>query len=326
MFTISKTPPKAEYAFCYAKKPKSGNVINGLGEKEIRKPKVVFHSGDYSVEWADLEFLFHNISTPKEVFRVICMKWQHRKKDGFVAQKNQPVSHTASTTEEIRNFAKKMGITTFGVTPLDQQYIFEGIELPYINAVCLGMPMDRKEMAHVANPRGSLEIMETYRRVGNVAVSLAKYIRKMGWAARAIAGMEATDLLHIPLAVNAGLGQLGKHGSLISMEFGSNLRLSTVLTDLPLKLNSPIDIGVDDFCTHCQICKKACPADAISSEKQWVRGTKRWYVDFDKCVPYFCANYACGICIEVCPWSEAGRGKLISRKMIARRENRVRRY
>ena len=322
MFTISKTPPKAKYSFCYAKKPISGNVINGLGETEVGRPRVVFHSGDYSVEWADLEFLFHNISTPKEVLKVIWMKWQHRKKDGFVAQKRRSVSDTASTTEEIRKLAKELSITTFGVTPLDQQYVFEGIELPYINAICLGMPMDRKEMTHVTNPRGSLEIMETYRRVGRAAVSLAKHIRKMGWPARAIAGMEATDLLHIPLAANAGLGQLGKHGSLINLQLGSNLRLSTVLTDLPLKLNSPIDIGVEDFCTYCQICTKACPAGAISSKKQWVRGTKRWYVDFDKCVPYFCANYACGICIEVCPWSEAGRGKLISKKMMARRKIR----
>jgi len=324
MFIISKTPPKAEYAFCYIKKPKSGNTTNRLGETEVCRPSVVFHSGDYSVEWADMEFLFHNISSPKEVLKVIRMNWQHRKKDGFVSKKRR-VSNNSDTTEKIKNLAEKLGITTFGVTTLDPQYVFEGRDFSYTNAICLGMPMDRKEMTHVTQLRGSLEIQETYRRVGHAAVSLAKYIRRMGWPARAIAGMEATDLLHIPLAVKAGIGQLGKHGSLINMDIGSNFRLSTVLTDLPLKLDSPVDIGVDDFCTNCQICNKACPAGAISSKKQWVRGTKRWYVDFDKCVPYFCANYGCGICIEVCPWSEAGRGKLISKKMMARRKIRSKR-
>jgi ferredoxin len=50
-----------------------------------------------------------------------------------------------------------------------------------------------------------------------------------------------------------------------------------------------------------------------------VRGVEKWYVDFDKCVPYFSANHSCGICIEVCPWSEPGRGSVISQKMLNQR-------
>ena len=43
-------------------------------------------------------------------------------------------------------------------------------------------------------------------------------------------GFSTTEVLHLPLAVQAGLDQLGKHGSLITKEVGSNLRLATVLT------------------------------------------------------------------------------------------------
>ena len=49
----------------------------------------------------------------------------------------------------------------------------------------------------------------------------------------------------------AGLGELGKHGSLINNELGSSMRFSTVLTDMPLVADKPVDFGADDFCMSC---------------------------------------------------------------------------
>jgi epoxyqueuosine reductase QueG len=51
-----------------------------------------------------------------------------------------------------------------------------------------------------------------------------------------------------------------------------------------------------------------------------VRGELKWYVDFDKCIPYFVKTYGCAICLEVCPWSEPGRGPSLSEKLLAKRE------
>jgi epoxyqueuosine reductase QueG len=132
-------------------------------------------------------------------------------------------------------------------------------------------------------------------------------------------GVDTAEVLHLPLAVQAGLGQLGKHGSLITKEFGSNLRLATVLTNMPLAYDEPVDSGVDDFCESCQICVTNCPPQAIFDTKQMVRGVEKWYVDFDKCVPYFAMNNSCGICVAVCPWTEPGLGESISLKMLAKR-------
>ena len=52
-------------------------------------------------------------------------------------------------------------------------------------------------------------------------------------------------------------------------------------------------------------------ADAIGPEKMAVRGENKWYVNFDKCIPFFNEHFGCGICIVVCPWSEPGRGPRI---------------
>ena len=130
----------------------------------------------------------------------------------------------------------------------------------------------------------------------------------------------SSEILHIPVAIAAGLGQLGKHGSLITKEYGSNVRLTTVLTSLPMLPNQRKDIGVDDLCVSCTVCSRACPPDAIFDEKQWVRGHQKWYVDFDKCIYYFAETQGCGICIEVCPWSEPDRGPWLSEKILGRRK------
>jgi epoxyqueuosine reductase QueG len=139
----------------------------------------------------------------------------------------------------------------------------------------------------------------------------------MGWRARAYG--EAADILHIPLAIDAGLGQLGKHGSLICREFGSSMRIATVLTDLPLVHDTPVDIAVDDLCMGCRRCTLDCPVDAIVDSKQLVRGIQKWYVDFDKCAPYFTHTVGCGICIEVCPWTIPGKGPSLSEKLLSKR-------
>jgi len=167
--------------------------------------------------------------------------------------------------------------------------------------------------------------MDAYREVNRIAITLAGTIRSLGYPAQAstnLAPGSSTEVLHIPIAIAAGLGQLGKHGSLITAEFGSNVRLATVLTDLPLAIDQPRDLGVDDLCSNCRICETNCPPHAIFSQKQLVRGDTKWYVDFDKCVPYFAETRGCGICIEVCPWSEPGKGMELTTTLLNRRNNK----
>jgi len=90
----------------------------------------------------------------------------------------------------------------------------------------------------------------------------------------------------IPAAIAAGFGELGKHDSIINPEFESSLRLSAVLTDAPLPLSKPLEHGVDDFCATCRVCEDTGPPFAISPDKKNVKGIKKWYVDFDKCLPF----------------------------------------
>lgn len=314
--------PPAAYPFAYRRPPISGNVINGLGEKTIRRADHVFFGDSYQRAWGKLDWYFQ-VMEPTSIHRQIAeIFWQDSARVGVVANKDRAPSDPGDASTLIKRVAKELGAGLVGITRMDQHFCYQDSSPDFQYAIAIALPMDREEMLHTPSNRSNREIMDAYRRVNLVAIRLARYIRTLGHPAQAstnLAPGSSTEVLHIPIAIEAGLGQLGKHGSLITAEFGSNVRLATVLTDLPLAIDRTRDLGVDDLCANCRICETNCPPHAIFSEKQTVRGQSKWYVDFDKCAPYFAETRGCGICIEVCPWSEPGKGMELTQTLLSRR-------
>ena len=81
--------------------------------------------------------------------------------------------------------------------------------------------------------------------------------------------------------------------------------------------------GADEFCMRCQVCTRECPPDAVTPDKQMVRGVEKWYVDFDKCVPCFNENAGCRICLAVCPWSLPGVVQNLAVKLAKRKARKA---
>ncbi len=315
--------PSAENLPAFQTPPISGNKTNGRGIKEKVRPRRVYHSlGRNDFPWAGLNAFFLMSNTWGILLEAIKYRWNLRKSLGPVARVQEAVPDPQKMTEHLLEKGKEFGAGVIGITAFTDDDVYGDVELPYRYAICIGNPMRREEMLHVPHARAAQEVQRSYGEVAAVAVRLAEYIRSKGWATCAYGDPRSTDILQIPLAVRAGLGQLGKHGSLISREYGSNMRLSTVATNIPLAVTEPVDIGVDDLCTACRRCTRDCPPSAITDKKQWVRGVHRWYVDFDKCVPYFSSTYGCAICVEVCPWSEPGRGLKLSEKLLSKRNRK----
>lgn len=317
---MKKRFPDASYAFRYRNAPLSGNVINGLGETSRRRPRQIFHgSGRRRLEWQRLQTFFALTMPFRIYWQGLRNYWLLRKADGRVAKRRLTPDPAESATK-IKAIAMQAGAGGVGICRMTGEALYQGYDPGYESAISIMMPMNLDEMRHVPEERAAVEVMRVYFEISRVAITVAAAIRAMGWRARAYG--ESADILHIPLAVAAGLGELGKHGSLISKSFGPNVRLATVLTDMPLAYDSPVDIGVEDLCLGCRRCTIDCPADAIVDQKQLVRGENKWYVDFDKCVPYFTKTLGCGICIEVCPWTRPDRGESLSRKLLDKRATR----
>jgi epoxyqueuosine reductase QueG len=230
------------------------------------------------------------------------------------------VKRQASAEEfaaEATNFANAHEAGGVGIAAMDPLYVFEGYSINEPWVIVLALAPDYERLKEVpsdeTNGIGVTEIGEQYARGTRVSFALANWIRSQGYNAYAYPGPSASALLLIPPAIASGLGELGKHGSLINRQYGAGLRLAAVTTDMPLVATKPDRFGADEFCATCQICTNACPPAAISEQKQLVRGVERWYVDFDKCIPFFAESASCGICIAECPWTRPSvRPKLLA--------------
>jgi epoxyqueuosine reductase QueG len=101
------------------------------------------------------------------------------------------------------------------------------------------------------------------------------------------------------------MGELGRCGYLINKRYGALLRLSCVTTDLPLREDPPVNLGLQTFCARCLKCARTCPAQAIpAGEPVVVRGVEKWRIDPVRCLLYWDSQGAgCSICQVVCPWS-----------------------
>jgi len=179
------------------------------------------------------------------------------------------------------------------------------IEIEHRYAISMGFPQTPALIGTSPSRLSSFEIGRVYAASALVAVELARYIRALGYPARAH-HLRNYGVLLVPVAVDAGLGEIGRCGYVINKALGTNFRLACVTTDLPLAVDKPVDLGVQDFCEKCQKCAHNCPGRAIPvGDKVEVRGVRRWQIDAEKCLLYWGSQgAACAVCQVVCPWSK----------------------
>lgn len=301
-------------------KPISGNDINGLGVAEKIPMTPVFWRPDGTVTHIDVQNYFYQRDADNERIR----EARTMREETF----SIPINGLATEQEDrdpeewsqlVKEAARSFGADATGISAYRPEWTYKDRDQPAGKwAIVMGFAHDYAEMDRAPDDDAYIEVMRQYARAGNAAKHLANWIQDRGHVAEGKVGPNTDDVLMIPAAIEAGLGELGKHGSIINRELGSNFRLSMVTTDLPVIPDKPDVFGADVFCESCQLCSSACPPDAIFREKQMVRGETKWYVDFDKCVPYFVDNKTCGLCLVVCPWSRPGIAPNLLQKMAKR--------
>jgi len=97
---------------------------------------------------------------------------------------------------------------------------------------------------------------------------------------------------------DAGLGEFGKHGLLITKEFGPSVRLAAVLTDienLPFN-NSDRQAWIKIFCDSCNACVRKCPAKAIYKNPVIFEKGSEQHIDYKKCAVPFSKQHGCTVC------------------------------
>ncbi|MDR1603363.1 MAG: reductive dehalogenase [Gracilibacteraceae bacterium] len=192
--------------------------------------------------------------------------------------------------------------------PLEEN-IYEFTErLPYVIVVMVDQHLETMLASTGYDGISGSQSMRSYHATGNIAVILAKYIRTLGYRARAHHSANYGAPLP-PLMIAAGLGELSRTGDcVIHPRLGFRHKLAAVTTDLPLAPDKPIDFGLIDFCRVCKKCADNCPNQSISFDREPVEynGYLRWNSDFKKCTIFRTTNEegsSCGRCMKVCPWN-----------------------
>lgn len=300
----------------------SGNDINGLGEQTFRPAKHVYWHDPEQLPHGDLQRWFYTQNPDNPAIEAARAERAAIMEEPLPEQAAERSSTDPNVlTARLEEARKSLSMELFGITELRSEWLFADQACDHQRLVMIGVAHAFDAMRHAPKLTAGAEVVRQYGRAIKAAKQITGWIRQQGYAATPHGGPMAGSLLLIPPAIACGFGELGRHGSIINREYGSSFRIAAVSTDMPLIPTTPEHYGVDDFCSRCQVCTDACPPDAILPEKQWVRGELKWYVDFDRCLPFFNEHFGCGICIAVCPWSLPGRGPRIV-EQLERRQKR----
>jgi reductive dehalogenase len=217
-------------------------------------------------------------------------------------------------SRQVKKIGKLFGASLVGIAPLNRLWLYEeanaNIGPDYKNVIVCAIEMDYDAIMTSPAASCSATTGNAYSRMVFTAACLAQFIRALGWNAYA-AGNGAG--LAVPMAIEAGLGEAGRHGLLITPAYGSRVRLCKVFTDMPLAPDHPIAFGVTEFCEVCKKCADDCPPRAISDGPRTFDGVctsnnpgaLKWYVHVEKCYNYWCDNGAeCSNCIRSCPFNK----------------------
>ena len=186
------------------------------------------------------------------------------------------------------------------------------LKLPedFTNAIVMAVEMDYRMISYSPNAIASAATGFGYSRMAFVANSVAIFIRSMGYDA-APSGNDTA--LSVPLALAAGLGELGRMGLLITPPYGPRVRLCKVFTNMPLAHDTFRPFGVKKFCENCLKCARFCPSGAISYEPPTIQGetisnlsgVEKWYINPEKCYRFWVDNKMdCTTCISTCPYNK----------------------
>ncbi len=227
--------------------------------------------------------------------------------DGEVAA--EPAPDTAEpfrNARAIKTLAAFMGGDMVGIAPARPHAWYShridgtAIEPYHDNAIVILIDQGFETMEGASGDDwiSGAQSMRAYMRGAEIAGIIAAHIRRLGYGARAQTNADS-DVLQIPLILEAGLGELSRIGELVLNPFvGPRFKSVVVTTDMPLIHDRPIDFGLQDFCSKCNKCARECPCHAISfGTKIMFNGYEMWKPDVEKCARYRITNpkgSACG--------------------------------
>lgn len=230
-------------------------------------------------------------------------------------------------SKTIKQVSKLFGADLVGICKFDERWVYtqryarssskgkpEGLPvgLPenLQGVIVIGQAMDHDLVDTVPSALSGAAVGLGYSKDALVLLATAQWLLNLGYSA--VPTLNDTALA-IPLAIQAGLGEYGRHGMVITREFGPRVRFGKIFTNAPMAFDDQVEFGVTKFCENCRKCTNACPPKAIPDGEpspvklnlSSISGVKKWSVDGEKCFSYWAKIVSdCMICMRVCPYNK----------------------
>ena len=225
-------------------------------------------------------------------------------------------------TDRIKKEIIKLGADLVGIADVEPLQELEAIPHDLLDgfsravSIAIRLPLSVFEMiTDQPTPIYSATYQTANRLLDEMAFKAAGKLQRDGYFSLPIPASQVLDrkkwraaISHKAVARMAGLGWQGKNLLLITPDYGSRVRLVTVLTKAPLAVDGPIK----NRCGNCMLCRDACPVGAIKGiHTDDHYKTRNEALHFDRCVKKLTGEFAelpeigvpiCGICIKVCPF------------------------
>lgn len=239
---------------------------------------------------------------------------QYARFTGKVSANKKKFESALHASNHIKGKAKEFGADLVGMCEIELSDVYSGRVVTEKYAIALGQKMLWREFQEVPSKRSAIECLRVYYSLGETIIQLANYIRSIGYDCKIEHPIGDSDLLHIPIGLKAGFGELGRHGSIINPELGPMFRMGSIATSMPLQIDAPIDAGIAKFCDNCRACRIYCPVNAVPEERSAEAGkdhlgNDRYLIDTAKCFPYFAKHNYCSICLPVCVYNHKSWAK-----------------
>ena len=209
-----------------------------------------------------------------------------------------------STNEEIRRFLKNYNVKIigFGKIPGDIERLEITGDFPRV--IVIGYSISKSVLKTIKD-KPTLIYKHHYKTVNwlldQTSYHLVQFIEEKGFNALAIPASQTVDwenqkghISHKKLAVECGLGYIGRSGLLVHPVYGARVRYASILTDLEFEP----DEKISGDCGSCKKCISVCPADAISEDGVDLQKCFKKLKEFSR-VPGI-GQYICGVCVRVC--------------------------
>lgn len=229
------------------------------------------------------------------------------------------MSKATDLTLELTEVLLQGGADLVGIGDLTQLPNEQRYGLPFGISVAVKYP---KEIIKGISDLPTPEYKQWYdflnKRLDELVSKGAAFLEQHGYCAVAKSRAQVgsyddnciTLLPHKTVATRAGLGWIGKCALLVTEQYGSMIRLSSILTDAPLTAAKPVN---QSECGGCTACQNACPAGAIHGVTWEPKTGRDALFDYIRCQKTARSRSAqgfgkcealCGKCIEACPYTK----------------------